>query len=150
MTIALASLSRRVQGCGFEYGLRSHPNCVEPTGFNEFGCDLGVEIAASRKSNNPLDHESTDLYIILMPKSGHLKAAKAMLLVALVLATPALTFARGESGRIRKSNPAEWQKSTNKNRDMGATSGGRVHVETGPSSSGLGQTRAHDSSAFRK
>jgi hypothetical protein len=110
----------------------------------------GVEIAASRKSYNLLDHESTDLYIILMQKSGHLKAAKAMLLVAFALATPALTFARGESARIRKSNPDEWQKSINKNRDMGATSGGRVHVETGPSGNGLGRTRAHDSSALRK
>jgi hypothetical protein len=109
-----------------------------------------VEIAASRKSHNPLDHGSTDLYIILMPKSGHLKAAKAMLLVVFVLATPALTFARGESARIRKSNPVEWKKSTNKNRDMGATSGGRVHVETGPSSSDLGRTPEHNSSAFRK
>jgi hypothetical protein len=85
-----------------------------------------------------------------MPKSRHLKAAKATLLVAVALATPTLTFARGESARIRKSNPVEWQKSINKNRDMGATSGGRVHIETGPSGSGLGRTRAHNSSAFGK
>jgi hypothetical protein len=73
-----------------------------------------------------------------------------MLLAALVLTTPALTFARGEGARVHKSNPVEWQKSTNKNRDMGSTSGGKVHVETVPSGSGLGRTRAQDSSAFRK
>ncbi len=125
---------------------------------------------------NPLDHQSEDLYIILMPKSGHLKSGKAILLAALVLTTPALTFARGEGarvhksnpvewqkstnknhdmgstsgGRVHKSNPVEWQESTNKNHDMGSTSGGRVHVETGPPSSGLDRTRAQDNSAFRK
>ena len=123
-----------------------------------------------------LDQRSEDPYIIFMPKCRDLKSGKAMLLAALVLATPALTFARGEStkvhksspvesqkstdknrdmgstsgGRVHKSNPVEWQESTNKNRDMGSTSGGRVHVETGPPSSGLDRTRAQDSSAFRK
>jgi hypothetical protein len=99
---------------------------------------------------NPLDHQSEDLYIILMPKRTHLKSGKAMLLAALVLVTPALTFARGEGARVHKSNPVEWWKSTNKNHDMGSTSGGRVHVKTGPSGRGLGQSRAQDGSAFRK
>jgi hypothetical protein len=85
-----------------------------------------------------------------MLKTGHLKVAKAMLLVVFVLLTPVLTFARGEGARVHKNNPVEWQKSTNKNRDMGSTSGGRVHVETAPSGSGLGQKRAQNSSAFRK
>jgi hypothetical protein len=97
-------------------------------------------------------------------------------LAAFVLTTPALTFARGEGARVRKSNPVEWQKSANKSHDMGSTSGGRVHesnpvewqksankshdmgstsggrvhVETGPPSIGLDRTRAQDNAASRK
>jgi hypothetical protein len=73
-----------------------------------------------------------------------------MLLVVFVLVTPVFTFARGESARVHKSNPVEGQKSTHKNLDMGSTSGGRVHVETGPSGRGLSRKRAQDSSSFRK
>jgi|HubBroStandDraft_6_1064221.scaffolds.fasta_scaffold83948_2 hypothetical protein len=79
-----------------------------------------------------------------------MKTLKGFLLAALVLASPMLTFARGENARLHKINPDEWQKSPNRNRDMGAPSGGRIHVETGPPKGEQSRTRARDISAFRK
>jgi hypothetical protein len=79
-----------------------------------------------------------------------MKTIKGFLLAALVLASPTLTFARGENARLHKINPDEWQKSPNRNRDMGAPSGGRIHVETGMHKGEQSRTRARDISAFRK
>jgi hypothetical protein len=79
-----------------------------------------------------------------------MKIVKGFLLTALVLASPTLTFARGENAKLHKINPDEWQKSPNRNRDMGAPSGGRIHVETGPRNGEQTGTRARDISAFRK
>jgi hypothetical protein len=79
-----------------------------------------------------------------------MKTIKRVLLAALIVASPTLTFARGENAKVHKTNPDEWQKSPNRNRDMGAPSGGRIHVETGPRQGEQSSTRTRDISAFRK